>query len=137
MLQAKELRVGNTVFFPFHNENVEIIGLPLLENGKQGIQVFTKGTQLCEELKDQFKPIEITEKILLKFGFKKVNNKFFKLEILKCGLIHFYKKDNNSFYCELGQNWGLTLGFLNGLKYVHQLQNLYFSLTREELTIKN
>jgi hypothetical protein len=31
----------------------------------------------------------------------------------------------------------IRYGFINHIKHVHQLQNLYFALTGEELTIKD
>lgn len=75
-----------------------------------------------EELYIFYKPIKLTEKILLKCGFEK--------EILEP--IHYCIKGmciwkcNDMFLCDK-----------NGvhIKHLHQLQNLYFALTNEELKI--
>jgi hypothetical protein len=87
----------------------------------------------------QLEPIPLTEEWLLKFGFvKSINDKtlykylnfiYFKLE----------KEFNNSKdYDYISANLrGTKAGdFMCILYSVHQLQNLYFALTNEELTIK-
>ncbi len=45
-------------------------------------------------------------------------------------LVKFEQKDLDLFILEIEVNWNIKI------KYVHQLQNLYFALTGEELTIK-
>jgi hypothetical protein len=67
------------------------------------------------------KPIPLTEEWLLKFGFED-DNAFFKNRIT------LYKQDG-IFWCDL--LWDCI-----DVNYVHQLQNLYYALTGEELTIK-
>jgi hypothetical protein len=73
------------------------------------------------------KPIPLTEEWLLKFGFERR-----PWGLIINGLLF---RDNIKNPCEV-----LTLeignGFRTEVKYVHQLQNLYFSLTGEELIIK-
>ena len=66
-------------------------------------------------------PIEITETILLRFGFRK--NEVFEI-----------------YHNELFTLWyhGNKIGYQNTeIKYVHQLQNLYFALTGKELIDNN
>jgi hypothetical protein len=80
------------------------------------------------------KPIPITEEWLLKFGFEKkegcINNIYFilagKILIqydLVYNIVDFVKRVNFNVFISI--------------KYVHQLQNLYFALTGEELIIKS
>lgn len=69
-------------------------------------------------------PILLTEEWLLKFGFEKDDTIWIKHPIY--GLL----EKNGRFFIELGETGGIYI------KYVHQLQNLYFALTGEELTIK-
>jgi len=96
-----------------------------------------------------FKPIPLTEEWLLKFGFKKCtvlglyDDSFLMNNVLKSDL-YFRRSYQGGYY------WGfITESTLIGSKpkehefydakpveYVHQLQNLYFALTGEELTIK-
>lgn len=84
-------------------------------------------------------PIKLNEKWLLDFGFKHK----------KCGIsgadmwqgLDFWDKECDMAYLTLRGDikYGLRIqGFINSdIKYVHQLQNLYFALTGKELTIIN
>lgn len=71
-----------------------------------------------------YKPIPITEEWLLKFGFHKINESYIKNAFLFTNCNSIYK-----FLYKLSI-------IENELKYVHQLQNLYFALTGEELIIE-
>ena len=65
-------------------------------------------------------PIPLTEEWLLKFGLKTGYNHLFG----------FITKDYNTYYLEDGEGYNITS---KPIEYVHQLQNLYFALTGEEL----
>ena len=69
---------------------------------------------------ENYKGIPLTEEWLLKFGFDK--------DIFTCG----YKADivKGILYLDYGEIE------LTEVKHVHQLQNLYFALTGEELKIQ-
>lgn len=77
--------------------------------------------------------IPLTEEWLLKFGFERTDQKDNSNDDWTW---LFYQKD--SIYID-GSD--LTIETASGivikLEYVHQLQNLYFALTRDELTLKN
>jgi len=91
------------------------------------------------------KPIPLTEEWLEKFGFEwKSENKTWRIEYRipfvddgKRIAIHVWED-------EVMGIWGVTLWEVvpiddvtpTVIKYVHQLQNLYFALTGQELTIK-
>ena len=70
------------------------------------------------------KPIPLTEEWLLKFGFEKHNKEYWYKDI-------FVGLDDNSF--NLKEGIGV---YLTDVLYVHSLQNIYFALTGEELTLK-
>jgi hypothetical protein len=77
-----------------------------------------------------FQPIHLTEEWLLKFGFdKKVGSQ-----------TTYFKKSYFPFFLHTkAGKWSLSYNneYDDGeIKHVHQLQNLYFALTGEELTIK-
>jgi len=76
----------------------------------------------------QFSPIEITPEILEKAGFKVERHTYD--EYWSCGWFNIRKMGNGFEF--LGSEWthGETFYFL------HQLQNLYFALTGEELKIE-
>ena len=116
MIQANELRIGNwvqrfdgSVFQVTKFDIFQLHEIPLYLNPK---------------------PIPITEEWLLKLGFEERKN-----------LIFTYSFPNKKYaYTIFGDNedgFSITLLYKIEIKYVHQLQNLYFALTGEELTIKN
>jgi len=66
------------------------------------------------------KPIPLTEEWLIKFGFVVAKTRWRK------GAVVLSKNDNGYLFKTTAIN----------IKHLHQLQNLYFALTNEELTIK-
>ena len=80
-------------------------------------------------------PIPLTEEWLLKFGFERIEDE------IHGEITWDYQRDIDSHECwaewnEIGQLEGVMVDCVNRLiKYVHQLQNLYFALTNEELEI--
>lgn len=77
----------------------------------------------------KLRPIPLTEEWLLKFGFIKMDwteneNCYEKSFVLQ--------KDDKEGYNLMDND----VATLQQFKYVHQLQNLYFALTGEELTLK-
>jgi hypothetical protein len=85
--------------------------------------------QLDEAPKSQLwcKPIPLTEEWLLKFGFERRQIKDLISYTLPKLELYQYASNNNKIFFEYAD------GEVE-LKYVHQLQNLYFALTGEELT---
>ena len=72
-------------------------------------------------------PIELSEDWLLKFGFQKGAYDIFWLT----------ENDLDLDLAETPEGWRVSSLNINPpIDYVHQLQNLYFSLTGTELTIK-
>ena len=126
MINANELRIGNIIYLGVVKEPIIVKGInpesPVLLNAE---------------------PIPLDEEWLLKFGF----NHFPEM-------IHEFRKDTDCgfnislskmpyrwcFYrheCPLSSSYDNDKGtyITDRFKYVHQLQNLYFALTGEELTI--
>lgn len=112
MIKANELRIGNLVHTNFERE-------------KQITDI--KPIDFRENYLNLYDPIPLTEEWLLKFGFEKEN-------ILSDGTISF--KFNPYFYFNPLKKEGYICIHTPPIKYVHQLQNLYFSLTGEELRSK-
>lgn len=73
-----------------------------------------------------FTPIPITEEWLLKFGFIQIHEN--NWQDVECEIM--VDLFNEKIYIISAMPWKQ----LNHIKYVHQLQNLYFALTNEELT---
>lgn len=115
-MEAKELRLGNLITDAFGQ-----------------IHKVTAGTLMYlqdadEKQSENIKPIPLTKEWLLKFGFSKEKYHSFSLKT-KGFQIDFEIIKNSVYGCFL-EGVGLDIN------YVHELQNLYFSLMREELIIK-
>lgn len=114
-MKANELRIGNLYL---NNGVVDTVSVGLLgyldQNNPIGVD-----------------PIPLTEEWLIKAGLE---GKFITIG----DDVHFeYDVKNNELI--IGGPDACTYGqcFCAECKYVHQLQNLYFALTGEELTFKN
>lgn len=110
-MKANELRIGNLV-----TDSIGI--LEIGENAK---------IEFC----DIYNPITLTEDILLKCGFDKIDNEFYYTLISN----EFYIKIEDSknvfwVYFDEQPNHPITCVF-----NLHQLQNLYFALTENELNV--
>lgn len=136
-MEASELRIGNYIEQGIVKAikiegvvtNYHYIAVPELMHGIGAMKA-----QLVETIFsfEDCKPTPLTEEWLLKFGFDKKEG--FELKINQFDLIWFYKgKYYLCPYEACNENQCVELQ----IKYVHQLQNLYFALTGEELTIKN
>lgn len=123
MIEPHELRIGNFV----EVENYKIIQL---EN------IHPKGTTKGNEiyLSSMLKPIELTEEWLLKFGFES-NNVAYKIDNDRFVFELYFYDAWNLCYVEKSK-FGNGSVELSGYWKIHELQNLFFALTGEELKIK-
>jgi hypothetical protein len=129
-MRANELRIGNLV--NYSDDNLNCVIKCILEFG---LDVETSEEVFYTEY-DRFSPIPLTEEWLFRFGFEKddVFDKIFTylpLHDLCMDKLSFRKSDG--FICYDGIKYRTLL---KHIQYVHQLQNLYFALTGEELTLK-
>lgn len=126
-LKPHEMRIGNIVQY---------------EDGK--ITTITSGWELDEGM-DVY-PIPLTEEWMEKLGFirneelSKEYNSYYESKV-NIGLFFFIltKTYSGRIICYIGlplNNCTYSPG-LNGAEYVHQLQNLYHSLTGEELEVRS
>ncbi len=112
-MKASELRIGNIV------DKGTIVSFY-----EKGIHV---GFGNCFDF-NKCNPIPLTKEWLLKFGFT----------FDSIGSCHLYSGETAIIYidlCPLNLSIGINYEHIeiNHIKYVHQLQNLYFALTGEEL----
>jgi len=122
-MKVNELRIGNLVNVCDNDEILTGVFKSGVNFGEHGY---------CANIPGFIKPIPLTEEWLVKFGFK-------------------YSKRAEVWY--FGENpvtkdWMITIKWIDGeeypfyenghfkVKYVHQLQNLYFALTGEDLELK-
>jgi hypothetical protein len=119
-MNTKELRIGNLVNYA---EEGTIFTVMLIDHNGIGVQNQNESTWI--EI-DQFEGIPLTEEWLLKFGFEKQGMSYVKE--VKNQTFEISKWSDGRFF------YGCYLNLRN--RYIHQLQNLYFALTSEELIIK-
>jgi hypothetical protein len=117
---ASELRMGNLVYLP--------------SKLAYAVDILYKNYTMLEH----WRSIPITEEWLINFGFEKqtysnLRMYYLRLNALSHGTITFYPKENG-FNIDLGTINGYNFGTTE-IKYVHQLQNLYFALTGSELQL--
>ena len=117
-MKASELRIGNYVYFHGDVEEINIDHFNIFNIIKDGVLL----------------PIPLTEEWLLRFDFTRHHVDYSN------GVIYIKNvPDNTEFEWgvypnELGSGFQIKNRKL--LKYVHQLQNLYFALYERELVIK-
>jgi hypothetical protein len=124
-MNQNELRLGNLILV--NGKVQEVIELPLPEN--------------CN--KKNTKGVPISKNWLINFGFKNIIDKsdIRSLDLfIGDGSIGFYSNNEDDYsdvyvYCETHQDVDeVRIG--DSLLFVHQLQNLYFTLTNQELNTK-
>ena len=126
MIDAKELRIGNlvkSVYAPYghpQDSKMEVVDIHILER----INDYRPSDNFI------YYPINITPEIIEKCGFQHTH------------FGNFYRIDNGKFSPWLeweGDFFDVMVGdpeySIGELKYVHQLQNIYFILCGEELQV--
>jgi len=125
MINPNELRIGNLLMT--RSEEPEIISVDLIDS----IESTICGNGLNNVQLSHLSPIQLTPEILENCGFNRLTEKSYngyKASIYSRSDIAM------SFYLDDGI---LTWGLFPPLKiqYLHQFQNLYFSLTGKELDV--
>ena len=132
-MKANELRIGN--FISYRDEKI----LKVSSIGDCGLRTCNvNGITSGSDCIDDYQPIPLTPEILVLNSFGEDNNGHFLLDLQTDYLEIIPMKDG--FYPMYGQKRETSgdsdnLVTLNRIDSVHQLQNLYFALTGEELNI--
>jgi hypothetical protein len=109
-MRAQELRIGN--WYDHNGIHRQVFPITI--------------TEVWEAQRIWCKPIPLTEEWLLKLGGIKATDSF-------GGYLFYYPNGNGM---RIKNNEWSTQHLTVKVEFVHQLQNLYFSLTGEELIIK-
>ncbi len=128
-MKANELRIGNYVRY-FEENDSRIDGIEFN---------YCHLTDASSIYYEDIKPIPLTEDWLLKFGFKESTYGTFQIDGLfrteigndNYDPVHEVHEGFKSHLVDIESN-----NISKEIKHVHQLQNLYFALTGEELEIK-
>ncbi len=131
-MKAEELRIGNYVF-PLDQgaEELEIAHkVTLITRTYVGVTFTTEVNRAYSEIR----PILLTEEWLLKFGFVKKENTYKLNDVFS--ISHTFRVKDGELLMEL-EPVVVNVGslFYRTLLYVHELQNLFYILTGEELTV--
>jgi len=139
-MNVKELRIGNLVKLNAdelnkleEESNVENVFKIDKLDIHGDISLYHEEEMLYEYTSDSLiNPIQLTEEWLIKFGFKiTINTSYSSGRAIEYNVC---RKDDIT-YNSLQDLW--WIGVLHPkIKYVHQLQNLYFALTGVELKLK-
>ena len=118
-IELKEMRIGN--WYVFDEEPVQ----------------FSFSDMKDLEFEEGYigDPIPLTEEWLVKFGFEKEGDWAYYVDYYYKDYVVYIFNDNSQPKMHLDYRGGEQIE-LGGVDYVHQLQNLYFSLTGEEIKIK-
>ena len=126
-MRAQDLRIGNLVNYginivPIKSIHIESV---LKDSAVVYIELNKKLSHYCVNIED-ISPIPLTEDWLLKFGFE--SNPYQD------------RYENGKIHIECDKTKEITQLWIDGMphiQFIHQLQNLYFALTGEELKIQN
>lgn len=145
-MKASELKIGNYIQLYRKSEDKE-----MTSHRVKSIYFDNVLNCYCVELEGGFivniekgiEPIPLTEEILLKCGFEECTDYYFDGKSMFFYDIH-KSLENSEFYIYFNENNKICLSIMEeediiskslNIQYLHQLQNLYFALTNEELTI--
>jgi len=139
-MTTSEFRIGNLGYYrpsgsdaPFHARVIGVDLLTVLVDYKSGRTITAKANPGYD-----FHGIPLTEEWCSKFGFERHINEY-QID----GIEMKYQIDDKTWLSSCGKHGGglvvlcLCRGnyFANNLRYVHQLQNLVYAITNEELSL--
>lgn len=127
-MNARELRIGNLINYRIQDN---------LDEKKDWFEVSeidaTDLAVLENNIDYDYQPIPLTEEWLVRFGFE--------LQPMKHDLREWYFIEDGKFSMNNARGfWSHSPIYLEdviGIKYIHQLQNLFYALTGKELELKN
>ena len=145
-MKVNELRIGNLIY---DDEGIfsKVTGMKPLDNAiscenKNGcyvmIDCFTNGKEVSTGWllnTDSVKPIPLTEELLLKCGFSDKGDSLAGYEYIK-GLAYSVTKHGDYLAFRVYTTFSDRSVFIRRVRYLHELQNLYFAITGEELEVK-
>lgn len=140
MIKASELRINNLLALKV-NYTMELCAVTGISGNSLSLKSIRDG-QLFEDISLNLpQPIPLTPELLEKCGFEKAEfdapgDNWYEIIIVRHRLqLCLETKYNMAHIVEESGNSVLFRHFI-GFEYLHQLQNLYFALTGEELEVK-
>lgn len=133
MIKANELRIGN--YFIKDNCQDQITGIFHEMNGDDDFYYIQALDKLDYSL-DSIDPVPLTKEWLIKLGFE--TNYDVHLFTASINYLQFKVQPKTLTFACIGKDlWRIKIGDLEiHINFVHELQNLFFVLTGEELEIE-
>lgn len=138
-MEVRELRIGNLLMF----RDKKMVEVSNLGNCFETIELINGLRYGSDDIGD-YNPIPITGELLIEFGFKKLNHlgrfiyvlyidEWLNFEVdLKNSTFHLvFGQENNDLNIDIGR---YTIYRLIEIEFIHEIQNLYYSLTAKELS---
>lgn len=140
MIKANELRIGNHVLYkPYGNRDGELVTIAGLEGMKAYFSKYSNESGMFHNLR----PIPLTPEILEKCGFVKESDRWRPYDGEADGVLYtmpgmqiIVDRENGTFHRLTTANENEYGYYDCEIKYLHQLQNLFFALTGEELSVQ-
>ena len=123
-MNITDFRVGNHLMHPIFNGYTRIKAIAF--NG------FYIGTPAGNPVHiSEFKPIKLSEEILINIGFEMINKSYFEFKVEGKDLVFEYTKDlNGDWYMMINED------IKTYMEYLHEFENLYYSLMKKQLEIE-
>lgn len=133
-MKTNEFRIGNLIY-P-NDENATPYEIKGVMTDKVFFGIDRMNEEMWQDI-EEIEPIPLTEDMLNKMGFEKTKNKVvYDVVVYDFHGFQLNKVVNHKW--DTYTNWNNNKNYItaNGaaIQYVHQLQNLYFTLTGQELT---
>lgn len=125
MITASELRIGNWVMYNDQNETPTPV---VIQINIADLALISDNNKYCN-----YQPIPLTEQILLDCGFDSNGIHIFKKFNPRMCLFFNY---GNCAEMDLAQDEKYISFRAMHIKHLHELQNLYYALTKQELVWK-
>jgi hypothetical protein len=125
MIKKTELRIGNYIDY----ERTTHVVTRLLAHHVSHDWYKSIGEDAYDTSYDSINPIPLTPEILEKCGFKRMSSDWRWKGIF----FIYYKANEEVWECVIEESYASKA--ITTIKYLHQLQNLYFALTNKELII--
>jgi len=138
MIKPIQLRLGNYIYSPYHGKRMQV------EEISHKFLVLNDAMQLRVWLHDyEFEEIPLTPEILEEFGFVCINKVSFifrehtKEDDNECLFLQRTEAGNDAEWLITYTCNSKTADLKCTVKYLHELQNIYYHLTGEELEMKS
>ena len=146
MIEQKELRIGNYVQFYRKIEDQDLSQASICSIFETDGDYYVKFEDgFCVNTERGIKPISLSEELILKCGFTIHDNTQSDKEYIKKyssgrTVLNYNLVITKSCYKDSGEYRIVVVGRVSdceicNIKYLHQLQNIYFALTGKELMV--